>query len=329
MSQARGSKVTMAVYEESTFGVTPGSPSGFKGYFVSHTLDAKQPLIQPVTLSGDRRQGEPDYDNLDVSGNIVREIGAQDIGLFLKHALGAVSTTDTGGGPGPNYSHSFTVGDLPTSLMLEFDHGSAIASTPVSRYNGMRVKSMTLDFGSSGYPQLSFAMVGAKHTLVAALADASLTDNGHSSMSAFKASITEGGSAIATVTKGQIVLDNDLDTQSGYVVGGGAGGPGTRASLDEGFAMVSGNITCQFTDASLLNKGINGTSSSLLFKMQNGTGDGTTGNELFSLELKHMKYERTAPPISGPRGMVVDYRFTAFLSTDFIEAILKNEVASY
>lgn len=320
--QVRGFKTAVSLYEEATYNTAPGSPAGFKLYYKTFEVMPTRKLIQSQTIRGDRTQAAPDSDNTDVAGNIAVEIGTENIGLMLKHLLGAVA--DTGTGP---YVHTFTQDDLPVGLMIEKDNSADISgSGRVERFNGCRIASATFDIPQNGYPMITFAMKGAGYSLQTTLADPTPTDTGQSSLSAFNSALQEGGSDIASITKGSVTLNNDLDEQSGYTVGGA----GIRTALDEGFLIVTGSITAQFRDTSLLTKALNSTDTNFLFTLSRGTGDGSAGNEFFSLKIEHMKYELSGIPVKGPKGITQDLNFLGFASGgNFVTAILKNQVVSY
>lgn len=322
MNQARGFKTAVSLYEESAYNTPPGAPAGFKLYYKSFEVLPIRKLIQSATIRGDRTQAAPDNDNTDVAGNIVTEIGTENIGLMLKHLLGAVASTGTG-----PYVHTFTQSDLPVGLMIEKDNSADISgSGRVERFGGCRIASATFDIPQNGYPMITWAMKGASYTLETALADATPTDTGQTSLSAFNLTLQEGGSAIATVNKGSITLNNDLDEQSGYTIGSG----GIRTALDEGFLLVTGSISALFTDASLITKALDGTDTSLLMQLSRGTGDGSAGNEFFSLKIEHMKYELSGAKVAGPKGIVQDLNFLGYANAGaFVTAVLKNQVAAY
>lgn len=321
MPQARGTQTTVAIYEETTYGVDPGTPDGKKLYVVSSALSGSQSLLDSNTLNSTRSRTRPARGNINVSGALPVEIGAENIGTLLKHAMGVNATT----GVGP-YTHTLTLGSLPVGLMIEHDYGSNISgSGRYEKFNGCRVGSVDLSFPTEGYCTASFDINGAKSTLASAPLDATYTDTGHTPFSSFQATILEGGAAIATVTTCSIKLDNGLD-ESVYAIGGG----GVRRALPEGFASITGSITALFEDATLLNKAINDTSSSLKITLSRGTGLGAAGNESIEFLVQNLVYERTSPGIQGPQGLLVQLPFRGFRSgvDNGMQVIIKNAVAT-
>lgn len=321
MAQARGSQTTVAIYEESAYGQTPGTPAGKKLYINSCNLAASQNRLDSNTIGTSRARQQPAAGNIDAGGSIGLEIGAESLGTLLKHALGQNATTGTG-----PYTHTLTLGDLPAGLIVEKDYGANISGSGRYEYfNGCRVNSASFKFPSEGYVTANFDIKGAKSTLASSPLDATLDDAGHTSFSAFQAAILEGGSAIAVVTDAEIKIDNGLDAGV-YVIGGA----GVRSALPEGFATISGSITALFSDATLLTKSINGTASSLKITLSRGTGDGSAGNESIEFLVEQMLYERASPPIDGPAGLKITLPFKGYRSgaNNGLKITLKNAVAT-
>ena len=321
MPQARGSQAVFAIYDETSYGVTPATPAGQKLYLTRFGVASAQNLIDDDTLSSNRARIEPGRGNIDVAGALAMTLSAQSLGKPLKHLLGAVATT----GVGP-YEHTITPGDLPAGFILEKDHGANISGAGrVEYFNGCRFASAKFSFPREGWCSATFDVKGAKSTLASAALDAALDDYGHTGFSAFSASVQEGGTAIATVTAAEIDYSNDLD-EEGYAIGGA----GVRRALSEGFAVVRGSITAMFEDATLLTKAINATQTSLKVTLTRGDGLGSAGNESIEFLVNQMKYERTSPAIEGPRGLYITLPFVAYRSgtTVPLQITLKNAVAT-
>jgi hypothetical protein len=323
MTQARGTGATFALFEESAYATDPGTPDGKKLYLTGFNLQKQQSRQPSNVLSGNRSRTEPYLGNADVSGALNLEIGAESIGHLLKHALGAVATSGTS-----PYTHQFTLANaLPVGLTLEVDYGSVISGTGrYIKYNGCRVNTVEFTFPTEGACTASFNILGAKAVTASAALDATLTDAGHTTFSAFSASVEEGGAAIATVKSASISLSNELETD-GYVIGG----QGTRSQLPEGFATISGQLTALFDSATLMNKALDGTESSLKITLSRGDGLGSAGNESIEFLVPQLKYDPVTPPVEGPGGILVNLRFSGYrkASDNGLKITVKNAVASY
>lgn len=306
MPQARGSQMTVALFEESVYGVDPGAPAGKKIYVKAFTGGATQALLTPETLTGTRTRTLPDRGNIDAAFALPVELSAENHGPLFRHALGNVVTTGTG-----PYFHVITPGALPVGAVIERDFGANITDAArYEKFNGARVASMEIDVPQQGYVSAVFNFLAAKSTPGAAPVDAVLDDTGHTPFSAFSiVGMTEGGVETTLIKSAKFKVDNDLDAD-GYTINPAA--PGTRTQLPEGFSTVTGEIVAVFNSAALLNKAINGTPSSLRVALARGNGGGTLGNELIYLECSNLVYERKSPDVPGPKGIVANLSFQGY-----------------
>jgi len=321
MPQARGSQLTVALFEESVYGVDPGAPAGKKTYVKAFTGGAGQALLTPETLTGTRTRSLPERGNIDVAFALPVELSAENHGTLLKHALGVVVTT----GAGP-YSHVISPGALPAGMVVERDFGANITgSGRYEKFNGARIGSMDIEIPQNGYLGAVFNFVGAKSALGSAPLDAVLDDTGHTPFSTFRATaVLEGGFAITIIKSAKIKLDNDLDAD-GYTINPAA--PGTRSQLPEGFSTVTGEIVAVFDSPALLTKAVNGTPSSLIFQFSRGDGTGTVGNEFIHINITNLVFERKSPEVPGPKGVVVTLPFQGYGAAQ-LQVTLRNMQAT-
>lgn len=322
MPQARGTQTVSALIEEAVYKTTPGTPAGQKLYLTANSVQAQQNRLDSNTLTNSRERDQPIVGNLNVSGALDFELGAEWIGTLLKHCLGNNVTS----GVGP-YTHTMDIGDLPPGMIIEKDFGANISGNRYQYFNGCRAASAVWTFPSEGYPTGTVNIIGAKETNDTTPLDATLDDNGNTPFSAFDATIEEGGASIAIVQQATINLDNGLD-ESIFVIDGSA----ERADLPEGFATVTGSITALFESTTLLDKAINGTESSLKVTASRGTGAGDAGNESIEFFVQQLLYERVSPPIVGPQGILITLPFKSYLNADGVtsalQITLKNAVAT-
>ena len=321
MPQARGSQSAIVLYDETVFGQAPGTPLGTKLYVVSCGIKAAQALADSETLTSVRARGRPTRNNIDVAGPLPIEIHPESIGQILRHTLGQNVTTGT-----DPYTHTMTIGALPVGMTIEKDHGGNIAGAGrYERFFGCRVGSASFSFPQNGYPRAEFNIRGADHLLESSVLDATPDDYGCSPFSAFEASVEEGGDTLAVATEISFTIDNGLD-ENGYAIGGA----GKRRNMAEGFATISGSLTAMFEDATLINKAINGTESSLKITLSRGNGLGSAGNESLEFFLQQLQYERTSPEITGPGGVLVQLGFRNYrvVGNTGLRVILKNAVPS-
>ena len=314
MTWAMGGKGRVAIDFESTFGTTPASPVGKKMPINKASLSGKQNMIDSATITGRRDPVAPAFGNIDVGGNLVVPLTVRDFGYWLKACFGAPTTTGTDA----PYSHVFKVGDTMPSMVIEQGF------TDVGQYflyNGCMVSKLGMAFGGDGELTASLDILGAKETLASSSFDSTMDTMVFDRFANFQAAVLEGGSSIAICTEVSIDVDFGLDGDT-YCIGG----QGFRSAIAPGLLNVSGKIKAMFQNATLLNKAINGTESSLKVTLTNGAHS----LEIFVPELV---YERAAPPIDGPKGVYVELPFKGYYqnSSDasVIKATLVNDVATY
>lgn len=305
MAQARGVATAIQIWNETSYGVKPGSPSGERIYFKTSSVGASIGRVTDDTLSGRRGKQRSIFDKNDVQGTLVTTLAPQSCARLLSHLIGTPTITSIA--TAKQFVFSLANG-LPAGFGMETDYGSAIA-TPGRFHvlNGCRIGKGTFKFGATGLIEASYDVRGAACDVSqVATADATPDDYGHTGFSMINAVLTEGGSPYADATDISLTWDNDLD-DSLFVIGGG----GTRGDLPEGNAMISGTLTALFKSPALLAKAKADTESSLRIVIANGIGDGTAGNESIQFDIPNLVYDFKSPPINGPKGIKVDLNFTA------------------
>lgn len=314
MTQAQGSQGRLVIDYEASFGQNPATKAGIAIPFNTFDVKSKQNMKDPVTITGTRNPVAPALGNVSVEGNVVVPVDEKAIGYWLKGLLGSPVTT----GSANPYQHVFKVGAMQPSMVLEKGF------LDISQYallNGCKISSFKVSFGGDEELTASVEIKGGKESLSAAAYTASPNVIDLARFNNIQASVDEGGSAIATITKGEFTIDAGLDGNQ-YTVGNG----GYRGDIPAGIYKISGSITALFDGATLLDKAMNGTTSSLKVKFAAGT---------HSLEFMFPEiiYERSTPGITGPAGVLVTLPFHAFYGTNTdksaVKATLINNVASY
>lgn len=317
---ARGTSLVLLIDDESTYGSDP-TPGSLTLPVVSETLTGSANVINSDTLTGNRARSTPIRGNQNVNGAIVTEVSAQAYGILFKHLLG----TDTPSGSDP-YTHVVTHSDLPVGFVLDVDHGSVIADAyRWEHFNGCRIASAEFQFVAEGYQRATWNILGASHTLPAAVYDGSPTDNGHTPFSGAEMSLEEGGSSIAYVSRVTMRVNNNLETDK-YAIGGA----GVRRSAPEGFVDVEGEIDAFFEDGTLLGKAVNGTESSLKVTLTRGDGLGSSGNEHMEIYCAKLQYDRNSVPTPGPGSLSLTLPFKAYRASSAgpIQVTIKNAIAT-
>lgn len=304
---------------ETTPGQVPGTPAGQVFPFESESLQRKTELVKSNVIRSSRNASKPARGNRDVSGNIKTELNP-----FMARALTMGFGSVTTSGAGANKTHVFKIGSTLPYHTIEkgfTDLGKYF------RYLGCKCNRIGFEVNPSGLLPLDMDFLGMDRTIEAATFDAAAVSLGHVPFDGFEASITEGGSAIATVTAFKWSLENNLDGGV-YCIGSG----GKRYSIPQGATVVSGSLTALFDSDALLTKATNGTETSVAVTLSRGTGDGTAGNESLLLNIDELIYEEQDPIIKDRSGILVELPWTAYWDNGAngtsIMATLKNTQAS-
>lgn len=313
MTWANGGLGRVAMGFETAFGVTPASPTAFNMPFNKSGMTGKETLNSSNTITGRRDPVAPFRGNKDVSGNLVVPVDARGSGHWLKAMFGVPTTTGTSA-----YQHVYKVGNTQPSFYLEQGF------TDVGQYflyNGCKVSKAGFSFGGDGELTASIDVMGAKETLATSSVDSTLSTFGFDRFASFQAALKEGGATVANIIETSFDIDFGLDGST-YCIGGN----GFRSAIAEGLIKVSGKIKAMFQDATLLNKAINGTESSLQITLTNGTS-------ILDLLIQELVYERATPGIDGPQGIFVELPFQAYFDNgaggSVVTATLTNDVATY
>lgn len=304
MAQAQGIDLIAGIYEESTYGVEPGSPVGKRLHLTRFGLEPSRNELESATLHPARALPKPSAGNLSVAGDLVAELGAEWAGTLLKHAIGTVNTS----GIGP-YAHEIAIGALPVGLTVERDHGVALAgSGRYERYRGCRVGSWGLEVPVEGYVLFTASLVGRDSEPYSAPLDATYDDPGHTPFTSFDVSlIEEGGSAIAYVESARIRGANNLD-ESLFALGGG----GKRRALTAGKAPITGELTLLLESYALIQKARDRTPTSFQLTLSRGDGLGSAGNESINWLVEQALLELRGTPVEDDAGIKVTLPFRAY-----------------
>jgi len=311
--QVRGSNVRLIGCTDSAYGVPATTPDALILPFVQNSVKASQTRDSDATITGFRGMVRSVAGNRTVSGTVQINAAPQTIGFWLKHLLGApTSTTDTGVTTHVFQPAASGANALPPSFTMESDLGPSF--TAGSRYNrllGCRVASATLSISPSGFIQFTPTVTGSDYEASATPLDATPTDTGHAAFSALTATLVFGGGSVdLDAAKVDLTISNNLDEDT-YVVGGG----GKRGDLPEGQFAVSGTIDTLLKDDGLLQLALNDTDTSLVLTLQRGTGDGTSGNEKLTINIPAIVFAATTPEVTGPKGVRLTGTFDSHRTT--------------
>lgn len=310
---ATGSNAHLLLDFETVYKQDPTTPNAIKIPIISSEIKSTQNLTDSEVLRNDRNPTRPGRGNIDVVGSFVVPVDTDVVGYLLKSMLNSPNTSGAG-----SYFHDYKTGGSQPSMVLEQGYNDIGV---YQKFNGAKTSKFAIEFGGEGEQTAKFDVIGASETISASSYDDTPTVISANIFDRFQASIKEGGTSIAIVTKANLEVDLNLDTE-GYAIGSN----GERVKLLEGSLKINGNITAFFENSALLNKAINGTTSSLEFKL-------TNGSDSLTFSLPEVIYERNSPSVTGSKGILLELPYRAFYQNNAdataLKVVLNNSVESY
>jgi hypothetical protein len=229
-----------------------------------------------------------------VTGSVQFEVASKGFGLWIKHCLGAVTTTTPGGGTNSK-THTGKVGD-PFGLGLTVQVGrpdNAGVVQPFS-YMGCKITDWEIANTVDNFVTLSSTLDGQDESTVTGLASASYA-SADELLSFVGGALTIAGSQVATVHDISIKGTNALKTDR-Y---------GIRTStlkkepIQNGLIAISGSLTSEFESLTAYNRYVNGTQASVVATW---TGATLLEGSIFPSLVCTMpvcRFDGTTPNLSG------------------------------
>ena len=298
MAIATGSRHNLSYKVETTYGTAPAANYQELRH-TGTTLGLSKDAIESEELRDDRQVAHFRHGTKAVGGDINFELS---YGSF-DELIGGVLCADEDAGNTDAFGWNNTTGEIVPgtsnrSFTFERHHTDI---DQAMKMTGCQLSSMSLSIAPNSMVTGSFSILG-KDMTISATETATTAANANEPFDGFTGSITEGGSPIAIVTALELTIDNGLE--STYVIG-----DDTTLQSPLGKSMVTGSITAYFEDASLINKFINETSSSLSFTLQD-----LAGNQ-YVFDLGNVKYNSGNPEVGGPGQVTVSLDFVALYDT--------------
>ena len=241
----------------------------------------------------------------DAGGDIVLDLPTRGLGLLLSHAMGSTPsavTTTTG-----VYSYTFTLGDVyGRSLTAQVgvpQYGGTVTPKTIS---GAKIQSWEISAPNAGIATGKFTLDGASFTTSTSLATASYSNTGNL-FNFSQGAMTVAGSSVVNVKDFTLTVDNTLK-QDRYNLGNA----GIKAEqVINGFRKVSGKMTAEFTDTTLLNAFLADTTTALVLTF---TGAVIAGgqNEKLTITIPAAKFNADTPNVPGPGVIDLAMTFDAY-----------------
>lgn len=302
---ADGSQHSAHYIAESVYGTTPTTPTMAAVRHTEFGLGMDKDTLQSAELRSDRNLTDFRMAQNKCGGTFGMEI-LNDVGF--EDFLAAVFCGDWSSGELVN-------GVTRKSFSFLRHFGDLGAGTkPYHILTGVEFASCELKLPTSGMATASFETIAQTYTPgEAAPTGATLNAPSTTSpMDSFTGTVQEGGSAIGVITEATVKFDNNMNRK--FVIG-------SKNTLrpSVGRFMASGTITCYYESATMLDKFLNGTNSSLQLQLSNGS-------DTLTILLPNIKYTggRVDVKDDGPITIQMPFQGIYDLTTGGAAKITRN-----
>lgn len=283
---ADGTQRQVAYITEVTYGTTPGSPQMQVVRTTGGGLKVSRSALESQEFTTDRSIKVVRPGTKAASFEIPAEMSYGSHEDFFESMMFGAWATDTL--KQGNTKKSFTIEegftDIPAYQTL----------------TGCIVNTFNLSLRQNSVVTMNFGFIGkSASTLGATPLDATPTAATTSSVfDSYTGAITEGGSAIATVTDLSLDVNNNLEQVFALFLV-------DPSYLVSGKARISGRMSCYFADLALANKFLNGTASALVITLTSPSGQ----DYIFTIpKILYTGNDRTVSETK----VMIDLPFTAY-----------------
>lgn len=256
MTISTGARSQVSYIAETIFGTTPATPQLVRLPFTTWNVNLVKDEYDDMSIQSDRMERYSVSGNRHVSGDIDVNYQALNYDALLGSLMFNTWATNV-----------LKVGQTQSSFTME---EAALDIAQYRVYTGMVVDKFSLNVPNNGVITAKFTLVGKDQSALtgatidsdtiigAATVSQPMTHTGSSGF--FKVA----GSTVGYITSLTLSVDNGLTQNFGL-------GTPTARAFTPGFAKVSGTAQVFFEDATFYNLFVNGTASTLDFKLDNGT----------------------------------------------------------
>lgn len=293
MAIASGSNHSMAYVAESTYGVTPATPSFKPLRNTGTTLGLSKDTLQSEELRDDRQIACFRHGNRQIGGDVSSELCYTDFDDIMEAVLcGTWSEDDPSAG-----TDRLTVGTTRRSFTIERNFADIAKKI---RYTGCEFNTMGLSVAPNAIVTATWGVVGKDQDGdYGSVSGANYgTPQGGCPFDSFSGTILENGVAIGIVTQIDVNLENGIEPN--FVVGSP-----TTAGNSIGRSNVTGTLTAYFEDETLLEKFRDETQTSIEFTLVSEAGD------VLRFAMPNVKYGSGQPDVSGDGSVTIAMEYQA------------------
>lgn len=294
---ANGSRHSMRIAPETTYGVVPAAPQYKTLRITGTTLGLSKESLQSEEIRDDRQIADFRHGSNTVGGDISVELSYGSFDQILEAVLLGTWDEDS---PVAG-TDRLMAGVLRRSFLVERFFGDiAPADKPYHRFGGVEFNSMELTINANAMITGKFTVVGQSMLTANAIVAGSVYSPATTTrpLDSFTGSLKEAGTLIAVITEISLTLENGIEPR--YVVG-------SKQSIlpSIGRSNCSGSITAYFENSLLLDKFINEVETQIEFELPDGAGN------LLKITLPRIKYNGGQPDVAGEGPVTLNLPFQA------------------
>lgn len=290
---ANGSRHSMFQVLEAAYGVTPATPAWKPIRHNTTNIGLTKNTLQSEELRSDRQIADFRHGTRQVGGEVAVELSFGSFDDVLEALLCGTWASDVL--KAGTTRRSF-------SVLRHFEDLGA-GQKPYHVFTGVEYNTLKLAVSTEAIVKATFGVVGKDLSLAESAPTGStyVAATTTAGMDSFTGVLTEGGSQIAIVTEIELTLENGIEPR--FVIGSKST---IRPSI--GRSVATGQITAYFEGASLLEKFINESSSSLQFELTDGTSK-------YTFTIPKLKYTGGQPDVQGEGPILLTMPFQAVLNS--------------
>lgn len=288
MAIANGAQHSLHYVAEQTYGTTPSTPTWTPIPHTGTTLNMSKDAIESEKLRGDRQVEDFRHGNKTVGGDISSELEYEAFDSIIEAVMCGTWTTNV-----------LKAGVTRRSFTIERKFAD-LATPEYHRHTGCEFNSMAVSVAPNQMVTATFGVVGKDLSVNTAEVASSTysADVGNTPFDSFTGSITEGGSAIATVTAIEFTIENGLEPLFSV-------GSDTTNRPSIGKSRVTGTLTTYFDSKALYEKFLNETESAIVLTLTD-----VDGND-YAIDIPRVKYNSGQPDVSGEGAVTIAMDFVA------------------
>lgn len=231
----------------------------------------------------------------DATGAVVMDLPTRGLGLLLAHCTGSFPSK---AGSTFTFTLADTYGDSFTAQVGVPQYGGTVTPKTLS---GCKISSFEIAAANGAITQGTFNIDAAGLTTATSLATPSYSATG-SVFHFAQGAVTVDGSSVANIKEFNLSVDNTIKTDRYNLGSAGA----KSQQVINGFRKITGSVTAEFTDTTLLAKFLADTTTALSLTFTESAA------QVLQITVSAVKFDAGTPVVSGPETIDVEFTFEAY-----------------